>query len=100
MRIKMVENIVEDVLRNKPRTRGDDFILVLEVYRNFLNPEMHSIYYAMENHKKFNLPAFASIIRARRKLQAKDPSLLDEDALKARQMQEEIMLDYVREESN
>ena len=98
MRIKMVEKIVENSLRTNPRTRGDDFILVLDVYKEFIKVDMCSIDYALRNHEKFKLPAFASIIRARRKLQANDASLLDEEALKARRVQEQVVLDYIREE--
>lgn len=98
MRIKVVENIVENLLRTKPRTRGDDFILVLDVYKEFMKCDMCSVEYAMENHEKLGLPAFASIIRARRKLQLGDPSLLDEQALIKRQAKQQEVLDYVREE--
>lgn len=75
-RIKKVQPIVYKTLIDKPETRADDFILVLEVYKHFVSGEM-SLATILEHHGAFGLPSFASILRTRRKLQRKYPELVN-----------------------
>lgn len=74
-RIKKVEPLVYAALTDNPATRTDDFILVLEVFKNFL-PNGASFEKALEYHAQLGLPSFASVIRIRRKLQSKYPELV------------------------
>jgi hypothetical protein len=72
-----VEPVVKKVLTEKPYTREDDFMLVYEVYNEFL-PNLSSMSFedVMKNHKGYGLPYFESIRRTRPKLQNKFPELL------------------------
>lgn len=72
-----VEPIVKKVLEEKPYTREDDFMLVYEVFKEFLpNIDNMSFKEIMENHKEYGLPYFESVRRTRPKLQNKFPELL------------------------
>lgn len=82
-RMKKVQALVYDTLLNKPETRADDFILVLEVYKSFVSCEM-SFAEVLEHHTALGLPSFASIARSRRKLQSKYPELVYKAAAEMR----------------
>lgn len=82
-KIAKVEPLVQQALINNHKTRSDDFILVLEVYKNFIAPSV-SIEAALKHHNTYGLPSFASIIRIRRKLQIKHPELCEAPAVKTR----------------
>lgn len=90
-RLKKLEPQIKEILAGNPATRKDDFLLVLEVYRNYI-PLSMPVSYALTNHKEYNLPSFASIIRVRRMVQTQDPSLCDN---KAREKRAEAAGDYV-----
>lgn len=75
-RISKVQPIVYEVLLNNPEARVDDYILVLEVYKHYINPEMN-FNTVLEHHIELGLPSFASILRTRRKLQNKYPELVN-----------------------
>lgn len=86
-RISKVQQIVHNILLDIPETRADDHILVLEVYKKFISVEM-SIRTVLEHHIELGLPSFASIVRARRKLQAKYPELVNKTAAEIRAEEE------------
>jgi len=72
-----VEPVVHKILEEKPYTREDDFMLVYEVFKEFLpNIDNMSFKEVMENHKQYGLPYFESVRRTRPKLQNKFPELL------------------------
>lgn len=73
-RVKQVQPLVFSALVYNPETRTDDFILVLEVWKNFVTPEMR-LETVLEHHTELGIPSFASIVRARRKLQAQYPGV-------------------------
>ena len=87
-RIKKVEPLVHKVLIDKPLTRADDFLLVLEVYKESFIDDAMSIGAVLENHELIGLPSFGSITRARRKLQAKYPELRNETSAEIRAKEE------------
>lgn len=76
-RIPNVQPLVYRALADIPESRTDDFILVYEVWKNFLPPEM-SIKTAFKYHTELGIPSFASIIRIRRKLQKEYPEFTNE----------------------
>lgn len=76
-RISKVEPKVFNALVYRPETRADDYLLVLEVFKEYINPEM-SLNTVLEHHIELGLPSFASILRTRRKLQRKYPELENE----------------------
>lgn len=94
-RLKSIEAQVKGALVSDPRTRGDDFILMLEVYKNYV-PLDASLSEVLSHHNKYNLPSFASVVRTRRKLQNEYPRLLNENVKVLREKQEQDYLDYVR----
>lgn len=86
-RIQNVQPLVYTALIEKPETRANDYLLVLEVYKHFASVEM-SLKEVLEHHKEFGLPSFASIIRIRRKLQKKYPELENLPAAEMRSKEE------------
>lgn len=95
MRLKKLEPLIKDILTEKLETRSDDFLLVNEVYRKYI-PLSMPVGMALTNHKDYNLPSFASIIRVRRKLQSTDPSLCDIKTAKDRADAEADYREYVQ----
>lgn len=72
----MLETLVHEVLTKYPSTRDDDFILVLETYKELCPPLIKfSFDVILREHKEYCLPSFESITRARRKVQAMYPEL-------------------------
>ena len=95
-KLKGLEPIVRDALEKNPAARKDDFMLVLEVYKNYI-PIDTPLNVALQRHKLWGLPPFASIIRVRRKLQTMDPSLCDAATLEKRADAEADFKDYAKE---
>ena len=95
-RLKNIEPKVEAALRNNPKARKDDFILILDVYKNYVDAAI-PLKEALINHKEYGLPSFASIIRIRRQLQCTDPSLCDAETVEQRAEAEADYVDYARE---
>lgn len=95
-RLKKLEPQIKEILIEKPATRKDDFLLVNEVYRNYI-PLAMPVGEALKNHKRYNLPTFASIIRVRRMIQSQDPSLCDATTKAARSEAEADYKDYANE---
>lgn len=92
-RIQKVQPLVYNALVDNPETRTDDFILVLEVLKNFVTPEMR-LETVLEHHVELGIPSFASILRSRRKLQRKHPELVNETAAAIRAHEETEYRDY------
>lgn len=76
-RIQKVQPLVYKALTDNPETRTDDFILVLEVLKNFITGEMR-LETVLEHHAELGIPSFASILRIRRRLQAQYPELTNQ----------------------
>ena len=95
-RLKKLEPQIKEILTEQPATRKDDFLLVNEVYRNYIPLDM-PVGEALKNHKRYNLPTFASIIRVRRMIQSQDPSLCDAKTVDKRLDAEGDYIDYSRE---
>ena len=87
-RIAKVQEIVHNILIDKPETRADDFLLVAEVYAPLVGDGV-TLKTALKWHKVFGLPSFASIVRARRKLQKKYPELVNKETAEIRAQEEE-----------
>ena len=95
-RLKKLEPQIKEILRNKPATRKDDFLLVKEVYKNYMSLST-PVGEALIEHKRYNLPSFASIIRVRRMVQSTDPSLCDAATVNKRVDAEADYKEYVQE---
>lgn len=96
-KLKEVENKVYEVLKTDPMARKDDFRLILQVFKKY-EPDIAISNFAnvMLGHNTLGLPAFESITRARRKIQATFPWLKDEDVADFRAIQEEEYKNYAR----
>lgn len=94
-RIAKVQPLVYAALVNNPKTRKDDFLLILEVLKHYVttNIEMEAV---LTYHKELGVPSFASIIRIRRKLQEQHPELEDAEAKEIRSKEEEEFRNYAR----
>jgi hypothetical protein len=92
-RIAKVQPIVYKALLERPETRTDDYILVLEVYKHFISVEM-SFKTILEHHIELGLPSFASIVRSRRKLQEKYPELVNATMADIREGEREAYRSY------
>ena len=98
MGLKIVST-VKEVLEANKEARGDDFILIADVYKKVV-PNLAGIPldFALRNHKRYNLPSFSSIVRARRKLQVEYPELEAEERIKViRELEEQKYKDFSRE---
>lgn len=73
MKIKKVEKIVRFILENKPETRKNDNLLILEYIKQTENIELESFERVMKQTKT----SFESITRARRNIQRNKPYLKD-----------------------
>ncbi len=87
----LLEDLVYEVLTKYPKTRDDDFELVLETYStlcpSILDMNFRSI---LKEHKEYGLPSFESITRARRKVQAQFKELASEKTkLKRKRLENE-----------
>lgn len=91
----VVQPLVYKALIEKPETRTDDFILVLEVLKNFVNEDMQ-IETVLKHHTELGIPSFASILRSRRKLQSKYPELINKKTAEMRADAEKHYKDYAR----
>lgn len=86
-RLSKIQPLVHNALLDRPETRADDYLLVLEVYKHFVNEEM-SLKTVMEHHIELGVPSFASITRTRRKLQREYPELVNKKATEMRTKEE------------
>ena len=75
MKLKVLENAVDEVLERDPSTREDDFLLINEVYKHFGIDTNNNMAFLLRNHLFYRLPSFESITRARRKVVEKKPYL-------------------------
>ena len=93
MKLRMLEPIVYEILKNQPETRKDDYLLIEQVIDRIIPTQDLSFKNVMTNHKELGLPSLESITRCRRKLQAGNPDLVDEETQAYR---EEKIDDYVQ----
>ena len=88
---------VERILRTKPRTRNDDFLLINEVYKEYISTQSMSFDLLAKMYRELELPPFESITRARRKIQKDNEKLKACDVVElARLIQEEKYRDYYK----
>lgn len=95
-RCSKVEPVVRKVLEENLETRGDDFLLVYKVFKEFL-PDIDNYDFKeiMLNHREYNLPYFESVRRTRQKLQSKNPDLLpSENTRRGRKLEEADYISY------
>lgn len=90
-KINEVYKKVENVLRDIPRTRESDPLLIAKIDM-IINPVVADMPYSMvmTNRAQFGLPSTESIVRARRKAQEKFPELKPSKAIQDIRLDEQI----------
>lgn len=86
-KIKQVEPLVYQVLDEQPETRSDDYLLLLEVLKTFVNSEI-SLESIFKNHVILGLPSLETITRCRRKLQERFSYLRANEQIRASEEEE------------
>ena len=94
-RINTIHNKVKRILENKPETRSDDWLLILEVWKEYISPVM-SVEHLLTHHIELGVPSFESIRRTRQKIQADNPHLVEELAVAFRMAKEAEYRQYAR----
>lgn len=97
-RLKIIEPQVKEALINNVKTRGDNYILYLEVLKKYVDLNM-SLNDVFKNHALLGIPSLESITRARRKLQERYPELRDEKISKIRSKEEAEHREYALEDT-
>lgn len=93
--LKRIKDMVEIILKDTPRARDDDYILIKEVYRRFCGvTKENGFFEVMDLHR--GLPSFESITRARRKLQAEMPLVYGSNGI-TRKMRADMEKEYIKE---
>lgn len=98
--MKSVHKIVKYVLENYPDSRRDDFALIGRVYMALEEDTLikKTFIDVMLNHRKYNLPSFHTITRARRKIFEQHPELKPKEATKKRAEEEKKFRRYAKHE--
>ncbi|MFA5283942.1 MAG: hypothetical protein WC366_05515 [Bacilli bacterium] len=92
-----LKHIVYDILKEQPKTRGDDYFLTLAVIDVYTEPSV-SLKMIFENHSFLKLPSLESISRCRRKLQKDFPELQSQYQMqKIREKEMQQYLDFAKE---
>lgn len=98
-KLRTLEEVIKPILETQPKTRGDNFELVLRVYEEHLSYSNYmttmSFRELLENHNNLGLPSFESITRVRRKLQRDFPELQpDKETQMVRMKETETYIEY------
>ena len=94
-KIYQIEPLVEEALRKNPPTRGDNFLLYIDVLKKFIDPKM-SLEAVFLNHAALGIPSLETITRCRRKLQERDPNLRDQKATAIRDSEKQEFEAYAK----
>lgn len=100
MKLHITMNLVSRLLVQNPSCRNDDFELYREVCVN-ANPIVEGMNFSsvLKHHTELGIPSFETVTRCRRKIVEKHPELRASDyAVEQRKLQEEKILNLVREE--
>lgn len=97
-KLRNLEKVVEEILRNDELSRKDDCYLILEVIRKMYPFEVGKTFADVMFNAKSKGISFESITRARRKVQRKYPELKDEEVAEIRNAEQEEYREYAKEE--
>ena len=75
-KLKELEPVVKEILKEKPATRGDDDLLYVYVLDQMhINLSSYSVISFLLNYRKLGVPTIESVGRCRRKIQTKNEEL-------------------------
>ena len=95
---RQYEEMVEKILRNHPKTRDDDNLLMYYVWKKINKDLLNMSYTDILLNKDINLPNYNSVTRARRKLQKRHIDLMSTRQIqKLRKQEEQEYIEYSRE---
>lgn len=96
-KLNKTEKLVYEIMLEQPETRSDDFKLIYAVYTT-LNNTVNYLKFevVMNDHKRFNLPSFHTVSRARRKVFEKYPHLKPSGTTEKRMDAEESYREYAK----
>lgn len=100
--LKNVSNIVKAILQEDERARNSDSRLYRQVIAYIgmnkgIDVGAMSVTYYLDHRKEMGFPAFETISRARRKVQAEHPELAGNDEVEAQRIiNERVFKDYAR----
>lgn len=97
-KLRVLEKIVEELLRNDELARQDDCYLILEVIRKTNPFEVGKTFAQVMFNAKSKGISFESIVRTRRKIQSKYPELRDKEVSKFRDEEQGEYIKYAKEE--
>lgn len=95
-KLNRISNIVLRVLEENEAARKDDFILFGCVLDEMGVPSNFDMRTMLKNHVIFGLPSFASVTRARRKIQAQYPEFKEAKAVEIRAAEQEQYREFAR----
>lgn len=95
-KLKELESVVKEILKQKPATRGDDDLLYVYVLDQMhLNLSSYSVTSFLLNYRKLGVPTIESVGRCRRKVQTKYEELKPtSDIILKRKKVENSFYDY------
>lgn len=74
-KLSTVRAMVFEELSIHPDTRDDDFILIMNIYKNHFDTDNMTFDEVMKNHSRYGVPSFETIRRSRQLVQAEHPEL-------------------------
>lgn len=90
--IGKIESVVLDILQSDAQARNSDDYLYLKVCQRYdANIISVPLGIVLSEFKSYNVPKFASVTRARRKIQAQNPELKAADAVKTGRLEQETL---------
>lgn len=92
-KINTIHNKVLQILESNPSARRDDYVLILEVLKDYIDIDM-PVTTLLLNHIELGIPSIETITRARRKLQEKYPHLVNDGAKAIRKEEEKEFREY------
>lgn len=95
-KLNKISNIVLRVLNQHEEARKNDFVLFSYVLDELGIPSNFDMRTMLNNHVIFGLPSFASVTRARRKIQAKYPEFKEAKAVEIRAAEQEQYREFAR----
>lgn len=95
-KLHKIEFLVKQELETNTESKSDDFILILNVLKNYVTTEM-SLESIFKNHARLEIPCLESITRCRRKLQELYPELRNEKMQQNREVAKQAYIEYAKE---
>ena len=92
-KINTTHNTVLRILETKPETRGNDYALILEVLKEYIDTRI-SVETLLLHRVELGVPSLETITRCRRKIQTAFPHLVDTEAKAIRKEDEEEFKQY------